>query len=183
MSNQSIGYIRVSTQAQSTDRQLDGVAVDHVFIDRVSGASKDRPQLQAMLKHMRTGDTIHCHSIDRLARSLPDLIQLVETITDQGAQLRFHKEGLSFGGDSSPMQTLQLQLMGSIAEFERSLINERATEGRKLAQARGVKFGRRPTLTDADKKQIRDWRDAGKPIAWIARNLDTTRQTVYRALA
>ncbi|GCD76337.1 hypothetical protein NBRC3299_2629 [Acetobacter pasteurianus NBRC 3299] len=82
-----------------------------------------------MLRYVREGDTILCHSIDRLARDLQDLLHLVETLTARGVGVRFIKEALTFEGNASPMQTMILQVMGSFAQFERSLIKERQREG------------------------------------------------------
>lgn len=113
MAGQQIGYIRVSTTAQNTDRQLEGVELDRVFTDKVSGKSADRPQLKALLAHLRDGDTLHVHSIDRLARNLRDLLSLIQIITVDGVTVVFHKEALTFTGDDSPMQQMMLPLMGA----------------------------------------------------------------------
>ena len=78
--SEHVGYIRVSSEGQNTDRQLDNVSLDKRFIDKVSGASKDRPQLTACLEYIRSGDTLHVHSIDRLARSLRDLQEIVDSL-------------------------------------------------------------------------------------------------------
>ena len=83
----NIGYVRVSSTDQNTDRQLDGVALDEMFTDKVSGATTDRPELQAMLRHIRKGDVLHVHSIDRLARSLEDLLSLVKGLIAKGCLL------------------------------------------------------------------------------------------------
>ena len=117
-----VGYIRVSSVDQNTDRQLDGITLDKVFTEKVSGATTDRPQLQAMLEYVREGDSIVVHSIDRLARSLADLLKLVEDLNKRGIHIRFNKEQLEFTGEDNPMQKLMLSMMGSFAEFERSAI-------------------------------------------------------------
>ncbi len=107
-----VGYIRVSSVDQNTERQLDGIALDKVFTEKVSAATTDRPQLQAMLEYVREGDTIVVHSIDRLARSLVDLLKLVEGLTQRGVHIYFDKEKLEFTGEDSPSQNLMLQMMG-----------------------------------------------------------------------
>ena len=181
--SQRIAYRRVSTVTQSTDRQLaDCGDFDREFTDKASGSTADRPQLDAMLAHLRDGDEVVVHSIDRLARNLADLLQLVERINDAGASLRFVKEALHFTGEASPMQELQLSVMGAVAAFERSIINERAAEGRAAAKQRGVRFGRKPMLSDDDVKEIAAQRAAGKSIRAIALNFDVGRATVDRAL-
>ena len=182
MAGQQIGYVRVSTTAQNTDRQLEGVELDRTFTDKVSGKSTDRPQLKALLSHLRDGDTLHVHSIDRLARNLQDLLSVIQMITVDGVTVKFHKEGLTFTGDDSPMQQMMLSLMGAVAQFERSMINERAAEGREAAKVRGVKFGRKPTLGAAERAQVIKRREAGESVARLAIDFDVSRQAVYRAL-
>lgn len=182
MAGQQIGYIRVSTTTQNTDRQLDGLELDRVFEDKVSGKSADRPQLEALMAHLRSGDTLHVHSIDRLARNLADLLLLIESITDKGVAVQFHKEALTFTGDDSPMQNMMLQLMGAVAQFERSMINERAAEGREAAKAKGVRFGRKPMLSGAQVAELTERRSQGESVARLAIDFDVSRQAIYRAL-
>lgn len=177
---QAIGYIRVSTAGQNIDRQLDGLSIDRVFTDKESGKGKDRPQLQAMLEHIRSGDVLHIHSIDRLARNMADLLSLVKEITSKNVEIIFHKDSLTFAGDNSPMQELQLHLMGAFAQFERSIINQRATEGRRIAKAKGVKFGRKPTIDSKTRKQLIADYENGRKVAQLARDYDISRQSIYR---
>ena len=104
MSSQRIGYIRVSTLDQSTERQLDGIAVDKVFTDKASGKDINRPQLQAALHHIRTGDTLIVHSMDRLARNVEDMLRLVREMNDRGVSVNFIKENMSFtAGSEDPL--------------------------------------------------------------------------------
>jgi DNA invertase Pin-like site-specific DNA recombinase len=131
---QTIGYKRVSTLDQSTARQLDGVELDRVFEDKLSGKDMNRPQLVAMLKHVREGDTVVAHSLDRLGRNLVDLRKLVTDLTGRGVRVQFLKENLIFTGEDSPMSNLLLNMMGAFAEFERALIRERQREGIALAK-------------------------------------------------
>lgn len=147
MAGQIIAYVRVSSVDQNTDRQrFDGMKVDKTFTDKCSGGTRNRPALTEMLRYVREGDTIICHSIDRLARDLQDLLHLVETLTARGVGVRFIKEALMFKGNASPMQTMILQVMGSFAQFERSLIKERQREGQQAARARGKLPGRKKSL-------------------------------------
>ncbi|MNN20906.1 DNA-invertase hin [compost metagenome] len=144
-----VGYIRVSSVDQNIDRQLDGVALDKVFSEKLSGATTDRPQLQAMLEYVREGDVILVHSIDRLARSLADLLKLVEDLTKRGIHIRFINEQLEFTGENNPTQHLMLSMMGAVAQFERAMIKERQREGIAKAKERGVYKGRAKTVDDA----------------------------------
>lgn len=121
----------------------DSVAMDEIFEDQLSGANTGRTALQQMLRYVRKGDTIHVHSIDRLARILKDLLDPVEDLKCRGVQLQFHKEGLIFTGEQSHTQDLMLSMMGAIAQFERSMIQERQAEGIAKAKAAGVYKGRK----------------------------------------
>lgn len=141
-----VGYKRVSSADQNTARQLDGIVLDEVFEDQVSGATTERPALQEMLRFVRKGDTIHVHSIDRLARSLKDLLELVEGLKARGVQLHFHKEGLVFTSEKNHTQDLMLSMMGAVAQFERSMIRERQAEGIAKAKAAGVYKGRKKSV-------------------------------------
>jgi len=178
MSN--IGYVRVSSADQNTARQLDGIDLDEVFTDKVSGATTDRPELQAMLRHVRKGDTLHVHSIDRLARSLEDLLSLVKELIDRGVTVHFHKEQLLFTGEANPMQELMLSLLGSVAQFERSMIRERQREGIEKAKAAGVYTGRVKTIDD---EAIREAMNApGASYRKVAKALNVSLSTVQRAV-
>src|SRR4051812_25363204 len=140
--SEHIGYIRVSSEGQNTDRQLDNVTLDKRFIDKVSGASKDRPELNACLQYIRTGDTLHIHSIDRLARSLRDLQELVDALVQRGVTVQFHTERLTFTNEENPVSTMMLQMLGMIAQFERTLTKKRQREGIDIAKAKGKHLGR-----------------------------------------
>ncbi len=186
---QRVAYRRVSSIDQKTDRQLDGQTFDAEFEDKASGKDTKRPQLEAMLKHIRAGDTVVVHSIDRLARSMSDLLALVKTIAGprseggKGAALEFVKEGLRFSGDkASPMDELMLNLLGAVAQFERSMIRERQAEGIKAAKERGVYKGGKPKLSDAQVLELLRRVKAKEPKATIARDLGISRETLYQHL-
>ncbi len=125
MKGQRIGYIRVSSVQQNTDRQLADIPLDKVFEDKVSGKDTNRPQLKACLGHLREGDTLHVHSIDRLARNLLDLQKLISELVAKGVTVVFHKENMTFSNDTNPMRALMLQMLGAFAEFESAMIKER----------------------------------------------------------
>ena len=177
-----VGYIRVSSLDQNTERQLEGVKLDKVFTDKASGKDTARPQLQAALEYLREGDLLLVHSMDRLARSVDDLRRLVLDLTKRGIHVQFVKENLVFTGEHSPMSNLLLSLLGAVAEFERSMIRERQREGIELAKKKGVYKGRKPSLTKAQVAEIRKRVKAGEKKAALAAEFKVSRQTLYSAL-
>ena len=108
MKGQQVGYRRVSCADQNLSRQLDGLELDKIFDDTISGACRNRPGLDACLSYLRGGDTLHVHSIDRLARNLVELQKIVEDLNDKGVSVRFHKEGLLFESDNKQNATNKL---------------------------------------------------------------------------
>ena len=182
MAGQRVGYVRVSTVEQNTERQLDGIELDRVFTDHISGATRNRPALEDLRRYVRDGDTVVVHSMDRLARNLDDLRALVREFTDAGVAVEFVREHMTFTGKDSPMQQLMLSLLGAVAEFERALIRERQREGIELAKKRGVYKGRRPSLTAEQVTELRAQAAAGVPKTELARQYGIHRDTVYRYL-
>lgn len=174
----NIGYIRVSTTDQNTDRQLDGVTLDKRFEDRLSGSTTDRPQLLAMIEWAREGDVVHVHSIDRLARSMSDLLKIVADLNAKRVAVRFHKEDMTFTGEDSPMQKLMLNMMGSFAQFEREVMKERQREGIAKAKEKGVYKGRTKTIDDG---AILALLAEGKTVRAVASELGINPSTVQRA--
>ena len=182
---QLVGYIRVSTVSQNTARQEDELAnyqLDQLYIDKASGKDIDRPQLQEAIKYLRSGDTLIVHSMDRLARNLDDLRNIVRVLTDKGAKVQFVKESLIFTGEDSPMSTLLLSVMGAFAEFERSLIKERQKEGIELAKQRGAYKGRKHSLDEAKKLRILDQLRSNISKSRIAQEVGVSRETLYKFL-
>jgi DNA invertase Pin-like site-specific DNA recombinase len=181
---QHVGYVRVSTLEQNTERQLDGVQLDRVFTDHASGKDTSRPELQACLEYVREGDTLVVHSMDRLARSLVDLRQTVDALTSRGVAVRFAKEGLTFTADGSdPCAVLMLSVMGAVAEFERAMILERQREGIAIAKRAGKYKGRKPALTDAQAATVRERLAAGESATELAAEFGVARATVYNVRA
>lgn len=179
---QNIGYIRVSSVDQNTDRQLDGTELDKIFTDKCSGKDTNRPQLQLLIDFVREGDTVFVHSMDRLARNLDDLRKLVSNLTSKGVIIKFVKENLVFTNEANPMSTLLLSVMGAFAEFERALIRERQKEGIAIAKKSG-KYGKRgKRLTTEQIQELRQMAaDRYKKID-IARKFGISRDSVYRYL-
>jgi len=177
----NIGYIRVSTIDQNTDRQLDGISLDKKFIDHASGKDTKRPQLQTMLDFAREGDSIFVHSMDRLARHLEDLLGLVKAIVSKGCKITFVKENLTFTGEDSPIANLLLCVMGAIAQFERSLILERQREGIALAKANGKYKGGRNKLGKEEIEKLKNLLyNTRMSKGQISRELAISRPTFYK---
>lgn len=182
MTGASVGYIRVSTDNQNTERQLENIPLDKVFTEKISAKNKDRPQLQALLNYVREGDRVIVHSLDRLARNLDDLLSLVKSLTEQGVSVEFIKENLTFTGEDSPMSNLLLSVMGAFAEFERSLIRERQLEGIAIAKKKGLYKGRRKVFTPAQIYSLQSRANAGEKKAKLAKEFSVSRETIYRYL-
>lgn len=179
---QSVGYVRVSSFQQNTDRQLAGIKLDKTFEEKISGKDRKRPELERMLSYIREGDHIYVHSMDRLARNLKDLLDLVKEITDKGCTIHFVTQNLVFSKDeSNPTARLMLQVRGSVSEFERAIILERQREGIAAAKDRGTyKSGRPVVMTDEKKKICHEKYAAGVPMTRITKDLGVSRMTVYR---
>ena len=179
----TVGYRRVSTTDQRLDRQDLGDC-DKVFEDRASGKDRDRPGLAACLAYVREGDTLRCWSADRLARSLTDLLALVDDLTGRGVRVEFVKEGMAFDtADADPYARCLMQVMGAFAELERNLIRARQAEGIALAKQRGVYTGRRPALTPAEVAAARERRADGVTLARLVRDFGVSKSTMQHALA
>ena len=184
----NIGYIRVSTQEQSTARQLHDVLLDiDPFIDKVSGAIKDRPKLTECLMVLRKGDTLHVHSIDRLARSIRNLLEIVDTLKTKCVTLHSHKENLIISPDeSNPFASMQLKMIAIFAEFERDVSKERQREGIAMTKLNGTKtgkpFGNQP-LDMALREPAISLCCKGYNISQIAKELKISRASVYKLLA
>lgn len=176
-----VGYIRVSSLTQNTGRQLADIKVEKLFQDKVSGKNRNRPGLQTCFEYLREGDTLHVHSMDRLARNLADLQKMVEDLNKKGVVVKFHKEGLEFTGEDSAMSRLLMQMMGAVAEFERSLIRERQREGIALAKKKGVRCGRKPSIGPNEQEKIIEMLNLGETKKNIAAFLNVSRQTIYKA--
>ena len=180
-----IGYVRVSTAEQNTDRQLDGLQLTVTFTDKASGKNADRPQLQAMMAgNWPEGSTVYVHSMDRLARSLGDLLLIVEQLTQRGINVHFVKEAKIFrGGETSdPMDKLMLSMLGAVAEYERTLIRERQREGIAKAKLRGVYRGRPRKNTDHERiaQIVAEATALGANKTRIAAKHGISRDTLYK---
>ena len=178
-----IGYARVSTLDQSPDLQRDALRAagcERIFEERASGAARDRPQLAAALDFMRPGDALAVWKLDRLARSLRQLIETVETLETRGLGLRSLTEAID---TATPGGRLVFHLFGALAEFERAVIRERTRAGLEAARARGRRGGRPPALGPADLAAARALlRDPAITVAETARRLGVAPSTLHRHL-
>ena len=181
----TVGYARVSSTSQHLDRQLSALhdaGCTKPFQEKLSGANRERPELEAALDYLREGDRLVCVSMDRLARSLGDLHSIVTELTERGVEVQFLKKAQTYSRDSSPVSKLMLGLLGSIAEFERSRIRERQAESIAKARERGAYKGRSKSLSDAEVSSMKAAVDRGVPKAKVAREYGISRATLYRYL-
>lgn len=178
-----VGYARVSTKDQTLDTQLARLAdagCGLFFEEKVSGAAKKRPQLEAMLDQLRKGDVVVITKLDRLARSTAELLRITEILNEKNAELQSLDE--PWADTTTPAGKMIMTVFGGIAEFERSLILTRTQEGREAAQARGVAFGRPSKLRDDQKELARDLVKSGKSISAVARTFNVHPATIYRCI-
>jgi len=185
MSGKRIGYIRVSSEGQNTERQegqLVGFKLDKCYTEKASAKDTNRPELKAMLDYVRDGDTVYIQSMDRLARNLDDLRKIVKDLTGRGVKVQFLKENLTFTGDDSAMANLLLSVMGAFAEFERALIKERQIEGIAIAKAKGAFKGRQRSITDKQIAEIRERVANEEKKTHVARDMKISRETLYQYL-
>lgn len=177
-----LGYARVSTDDQTLDGQRDALTAagaERIFADRISGTLRNRPELDRLLDQIRRGDVVVVAKYDRLARSLKDLLEIVEEIEARGAGFRSQAEDID---TTTPAGRLIFHVFGSIAEFERARIAERTREGLEAARRRGRVGGRPPALTPAQKDEVRRMRDEeGRKLAEIAALFRVSLKTVRRA--
>lgn len=177
----SIGYARVSTSGQTLDAQLEQLKAhgcDQVFRETMSGARADRPELKKALANLSQGDTVVVTRLDRLARSTRDLLDIVHTIETRGATLKALAD--TWADTTTPTGKLILTVLGGLAEFERSLIRERTSEGRERARKAGRHLGRPFKLTPYQREQALKMRQEGHDSAEIARILGVSRSTISR---
>ena len=177
-----LGYARVSTDDQKLDAQTDALGAagaQRVFAERISGSKRQRPELDRLLDQLREGDVVVVTKYDRLARSLRDLLEIVEAIGQRGAGFRSLAEDID---TTTPAGRLIFHVFASIAQFERERISERTREGLEAAKKRGRVGGRPPALTEAQKAEVRKMRaDPERSISEIAALFRVSANTVRRA--
>jgi DNA invertase Pin-like site-specific DNA recombinase len=179
------GYARVSTDGQTLDAQiaqLEGAGASKLFKEKVSGAKRDRVQLDKMLGTLNAGDVVIVTRLDRLARSTRDLLNILGVVADKGAAFRSLGDG--WADTTTAHGRLMLTVLAGLAEFERELIRSRTGEGRARAKARGVKLGRRFKLTQHQRDEAVRRRDAGEEsMTEIARSYNVSHSMISRLRA
>ncbi len=178
------GYARVSTEDQNLDGQLDALkaaGADRIFADKITGTARSRPELDRLLDQLRQGDVINVTKYDRLARSLRDLLDIVDTIQAHGAGFRSLAEDID---TTTPAGRLVFHVFASIAQFERERISERTKEGLESARKRGRVGGRPPALSAAQRIEVRRMRDEElRPLPEIAQLFRVSAKTIRRVKA
>ncbi|WP_425989919.1 recombinase family protein [Afipia sp. DC4300-2b1] len=176
-----IGYARVSTIDQAPDLQLDAlrsVGVSRIFVETASGAKADRSELKAALDYLRSGDTLVVWKLDRLARSITQLISTVETLDRLGCGFRSLTETID---TTTPTGRLVFHIFGALTEFERSIIRERTVAGLAAAKARGRRGGRPKAMSDQDMVAAKALiRDGHLTIKEVAEQLGVSDATLYK---
>ncbi len=181
MRRMDVGYVRVSTKEQNPDlqrRELEAAGCQRIFEERISSREQTRPQLEAALDYCRESDVLVVWKLDRLGRSIKELIELVNELKDRGVGFRSLRESLD---TTTPGDRLVFHVFASIAEFERDVIRERTMAGLEAARARGRKGGRKPVM---DERKIalasRLMRDRETSIAEVCEAVGVSRATLYR---
>jgi DNA invertase Pin-like site-specific DNA recombinase len=176
-----VGYARVSTDGQSLESQqaaLTQAGAERVFAEKISGAVTDRKQLGKALTTLGQGDVLLVTRLDRLARSTRDLLNVLDAVAKAGAGFRSLAD--AWADTTTAHGRLMLTVLGGLAEFERSLILARTSEGRTRAKARGVKFGRKLALTPHQRSEALARRAAGEALVEIARSYNVSHSTISR---
>jgi DNA invertase Pin-like site-specific DNA recombinase len=181
MTGKRIGYVRVSSSSQNPDRQLIDLKLDKTFTDFASASSTtNRPQLRMLMDYVREEDTVYVHSMDRLARNVKDLKEIVDYLTSKKVRVHFLKENLHFGGEQSSIQDLIFHILGAFAQFEHSFIRERQQEGIEIAKKKGRYRGREKKLTTEKAEAIKQALQTRKPKTTIAEDLGISRMSLYK---
>ena len=178
-----IGYARVSTFDQNPTLQVDAlksVGCQKIFVDKISGKVAERPELDKLKEHCRVGDTVVVWRLDRMGRSLKDLIEIVNFFDSQGIAFKSLQESIDTATSSGK---LVFHIFGALAEFERNLIIDRTKAGLEAARARGIKGGRKHKLDATKQKTAQSMYDSKKhTINEICQTLGITKPTLYKYL-
>ena len=183
MTSQRLGYGRVSTEDQNLEAQQDalkGAGADKVFIEKITGTKASRPELDKLREQMRKGDTLVITRLDRLGRSTKDLLAISSELEEKGVELEVLEQNIN---TKTPEGKLFFTMIAAMAEFEHSMMVARTKDGLAAARARGRLGGRKPKLTELQKKQVRKlYEERKETVREIAAGFNITPPTVYRAL-
>ena len=178
-----LGYARVSTKDQTLNTQLEhlqNAGCEMFFEEKISGAVRARPKLEALLQQIRKDDVLVVTKLDRLARSTAELLRISEILNEKEAGIQSLDE--PWADTTTPADKMIMTVFGGIAEFERTLILSRTQEGREAAQARGVAFGRPGKLKSDQKNLARELVKEGQSISAVARTFNVHPATIYRCI-
>ena len=183
MTSQRLGYGRVSTQDQNLDAQrdaLESASAEKIFIEKITGTKASRPELDKLREQMRQGDTLVVTRLDRLGRSTKDLLSISSELEEKGVELEVIEQNIN---TKTPEGKLFFTMIAAMAEFEHSMMVARTKDGLAAARARGRLGGRKPKLSDAQKRQVKKLYDARElTVREIAEMFNITPPTVYRAI-
>lgn len=178
-----IGYARVSTEEQNLDLQIDALrsaGCKRIFTDRLSGSRADRPGLADAVSHLRPGDTLAVWKLDRLGRTVRQLVEFVSTLSHDGIEFRSLTDGID---TKTPTGRFFFHMMAALAEMERDLTRERTMAGLAAARAQGRKGGRPRALTKKQVTQVKHlMKHPDQTMAEIAATMGVSRSTLYRAI-
>ena len=175
-----VGYARVSTGSQSLAIQfasLEQYGCEKIYSEKVSGASKQRPEFERAIDFVRDGDLLVCTRLDRLARSMPDLLNIAQLLEKKSVQLVVLEQAID---TTTVSGKLLFNIIGAIGEFERDLIMERTAEGRAIAKANGVRFGRKPKLTEEEEEQLKAEFPTSVDKVKVAEKFGISKSSAYR---
>ncbi|PCC49447.1 recombinase family protein [Brevibacterium aurantiacum] len=182
MNKHTVAYVRVSSADQNEARQLEALEAsggyDKLFVEKISAKNRQRPELDAMLSHVREGDVVRVKSIDRLARSTSDLLGIVQDLSDKGVSVEFLDTPEM--NVNSAQGKFMLTVMGAFAELERTTIKERQSEGIEIAKAEG-RFAKKKALSPQQIEEAAQKREDGVSVADLAKDLGVSKQTLYTA--
>lgn len=179
-----VGYARVSTFDQTPQLQVDalidaGVDIRHLYEEKISGSTLNRPKLKEALEFLKEGDILVVWKLDRLGRSLQDLIGIIEDLKKRGIGFKSLTEGIDTTNSGG---MLIFHIFGSLAQFGRELTRERTLAGLEAAKRQGRTGGRPRSLNDEQRETLKELLEQGKGVSYIARTLNTSRFTIYREI-
>lgn len=182
LNEKAVGYARVSTDDQCLDLQLDALRAvcGHIYSDKLSGKTRKRPGLEKAVNRLQPDDTLVVWRLDRLGRSLTDLIEIVSAIQAKGCEFRSITESID---TTTATGKLVFHIMAALAEFERRLIAERTKAGLASARARGVKLGRKPKLSPSKLREAHRLIKSGEKVEQVAKRFRVSRSTMYAGMA